>query len=543
MPKRTHQGVDVDEKKERDKKKFEELKDKVSKEFVKFQQEIVSSVEPSFLKKHKINGIEQPDLSPEEGVILMDIFQKKDGATATAFLLYWGLPSSTTSTDHFIMTLLGLDINWKVVQKFKSEVLTVNGISTFYTPFKGHKMWSKKAEVLDQLGFITKEQINLVKTILSSRDEVKVNHDQTKKENLVLSSIPASNSLFLIVVIEEFRQRMLKSKELPDEMAWNYFILKCLVGARTEQLYMVKLDDIFFKEGQVMVAYTNSVKGQKDQVIFHTFLSNPSQGPHRLFYDVPTLFRRQIEIATDICRNEINPFLFPFFVNVHGVSLGKPAATFNNMINKKFPFNAHATRDVCVLLCKASGLSDDETKKYLTHSEKSTTMVEHYMQLARQYLSYRDDELTQKGFGSLTDNITMLPITVEKDNQGPDSILLKEHIRNKEFDLSNRIPPTIRNEDPNLIAFLNHPDRLNRTLVLASLFQSNDLDQQYQQPTVTTINEAIQIFKINKVLYMSVLPMLLILQKEIKTKKQLLEVLNEMDDYKLILDVDDIDDI
>ena len=332
---------------------------------------------------------------------------------------------------------------------------------------------------------------------------------------------------------------MLGSNSLVDEMTWNYFILKCLVGARTEQLYMVKLDDIFFKAGQVMIAYTNSVKGQKDSVVFHTFLSNPSQGPNRLFYDVPELFRRQIQIAREICPHEINPYLFPFFVNALGVSLGKPAATFNNMINKKLPFNAHATRDVCVLLCKASGLDDDETKKYLTHSEKSTTMHEHYMHLANQYLSYRDDDLKQKGFGSLTDNITMLPITVEKDNQGPDSILLKAHIRNKEFDLSNRIPPNIRKEDPNLIAFLNHPDRLNRTLLIASLFQTNELEQQCPKATVTTINEAIQIFKTNKVLYMSVLPTLLILQKEIKTKKQLLEVINEMEDYKLLLDIDD----
>ena len=184
----------TDEKKEREEKKLEEYKQKIVKEFSTFQQD-TSDSDP-FIQKHKIPAIDHPDLSTEEKMILTEIIQKKDGAKVLQYLLYWGLPSSTTSVDHFTMTLLGLPINWIVVKKFKPDVSDVNGVSTFYTPFKANKLWIQKAEVLGELHHITKENIEILKRIITSREEVMIKHDQTKKENLVLSAIPASTSFF-----------------------------------------------------------------------------------------------------------------------------------------------------------------------------------------------------------------------------------------------------------------------------------------------------------------------------------------------------------
>jgi hypothetical protein len=467
------------------------------------------------------HGLQEKDatMTNEEDKLIMKLMINGPKSKLLLFLLILGLPTSSKTNDAFVMNLLDLPFNFDGGKMLKVYHEDVNGVVAFNTPFKGKQsIWKEKALVFKESGLdVSDSDIELVESVIHNKKEVIVEVDETAKHSIQVHQIPTK--------IFEFREECLKTNDLKKELLWNYFIIKVLTGSRTEQLASVRTDDVFFTSDKkhICIQYKQSVKGQKEWVIYHTFGRNPSTGVYALYFDIPTLYTRQIEIAKLLCPTEIRPLVFPFWIN-NGVSILKDKHTINKHLRFRLPYAPHATRDICVMLAAASGLSKEETKKYLTHSEKSNTLAEHYYELADKYLSYPTKEARDEIFGLLTNNIKLEPIVVEKiltehmETQ-------RDHIKQKGFLLEScEVIKAIegeRNVNEKLIAYLMKPSNLNATLKLASLLKMELGDQEYIVPTVSGFDEAILILNKNDCLEYGMMPLLHYFVDGVKTKAQL----------------------
>ena len=147
-------------------------------------------------------------------------------------------------------------------------------------------------------------------------------------------------------------------------------------------------------------------------MIYHTFGRNQSLGPLAKNFDVVLLYQRQLEIAQKLCPIDNDALVFPFW-RLNGISIPKEAKSINAYLKHVFPFAPHATRDICVMLCVASGLSMEQTQDYLLHKKHAETMKMYYLRFLEDYQSYPSDEGRDQVFGYLTRNIKLNPITVQ----------------------------------------------------------------------------------------------------------------------------------
>jgi hypothetical protein len=161
-----------------------------------------------------------------------------------------------------------------------------------------------------------------------------------------------------------------------------------------------------FNLQKVLISYKEFKRGKanKDiQVYSHVVHPNQSRGPYRDYFCPVWLIDRQIKYATETCYSDDNPLLFPFKV-ICGKSFIDPAQDQN--LNKWLPIPPHATRDVCVWLGVACGLSDLQLKSLLLHSEKSNVMASNYSNLRNQWGLVKDDPEMKK----LLDSLEIVPV-------------------------------------------------------------------------------------------------------------------------------------
>jgi hypothetical protein len=349
MTKKTlKRSIEVAEDDQQKRNKDEE--DKVQKDFVSFSKYV--SLNPiSFFSKYQlgIQGVQvNENLSINEEKLLMKATDEEcTTSRILLYMLYLGLPGSASTSDSFILQVLNL-YDFPVISKFKTSLKEIDGVQAFATPFKGIKNWLEKATLLK----VTTSDVYLLDSIIQNRKEIIVESDTNKKHRIEVSKIPHK--------IFEFREKMLSSLQLSDEVLWNYFILKCLTGPRTEELFSLRKTDVIFnvKKDTVVIQYRKSVKGKKDKIIHHTYQSNMSTGIKKDWFDIPKLFIRELEISAELCPNDVNPLVFPFWIT-DGISVVKQPSTLNPWLGKSLPYSPHVTRDICVMLCQASNLSID----------------------------------------------------------------------------------------------------------------------------------------------------------------------------------------
>ena len=338
-----------------------------------------------------------------------------DNANPLVYLLYEHLPRKCKSTDAFIMYLMSKPFNYPLKTGYSPKPSEIGGITVLCTPFKGQP-WTSGENTRKY--FMEKNLLPLeLFSVLESAilDAVARNAtcvDQTK-EMLASHQIPG-----LIQIFQTYRN----AKEPNNKLLYYYFIVKCLTGARSEQLIRVRVSDVFFHkdESNIMLRY-EAVKGyKKDKIIFHSFGGNLATGPDKTLFDLPTLFKEIVAFAQELCPNDSNPLVFPFWRSV-GISVWKDIQTVNKFlegemktVTKSFDgvFLPHRTRDVTVLLSCISGLDLNEAKKYLCHTEASVTIKNHYSTLKNQFEAYPPQK-KKEVFGYLIDNIKIGGINTE----------------------------------------------------------------------------------------------------------------------------------
>ena len=488
-------------------KKQEE--EKVKKEFESFNQYVCNNPN-SFFSKYQL-GIEvNENLNINEEKLLMKATDDESiSSRVLLYILYLGLPASSNTADYFVLQVLN-SYDFPVASKFKTSLQEIDGVNAFTTPFKGIKNWIEKATLLK----VETSDLDLLASVLQNRKETIIESDSTKKHRIEVSKIPGK--------IMEFRNRMLSSGQLSDEILWNYFILKCITGPRTEELFSLRKTDVIFndKKDAVVIQY-RKVKSKKDKIIHHTYQSNTSTGIKKDWFDIPKLFSRELEISAQLCPNDVNPLVFPFWIT-DGISVFKKPSTVNPWLAMRLPYSPHVTRDICVMLCQASNLSIEDTKLYLNHSPDSKTLGKHYSELSNQYKSFEiAPEERQKIFGCLTDNILLRPITQEITDVENYDIQIA-HMTTKGFNIDVETVKLLE-EDQYLLSYLYNSCRIERTLYVASLFKCTNLDEASDLPIVNFF-EAVQIFKKENIMDITVLFILIPQAETIKTKSTLLKV-------------------
>jgi hypothetical protein len=147
------------------------------------------------------------------------MLESSDPDVAVLYLLYIGLPSSTSIKSTFLMRLLELPIDYGLPETFDAQVQDQNFQTCFYTPFKG-KGLTKATDWFLQVGWIRNETKEALESICKEHiGEKLVTYDPYAKKNLIPHEVPN--------IIAAFNKKQKNAGDLDSEMVWNYFIIKC----------------------------------------------------------------------------------------------------------------------------------------------------------------------------------------------------------------------------------------------------------------------------------------------------------------------------
>jgi integrase len=350
-------------------------------------------------------------------LVTLNTLLAQDGESCPAYpllyLLFKHLPARISNSVNFVKYLLLKPFNFMMKRNFDPKIVT-EGLELMYTtPFKG-KPWDETKKLrnyfIENKLASEKHVEDVHRVILNDKLQLQ----QEDKRKLDASQIP--------LLIETFRKYRLTNPSNNSKLLYYFFIIKCLTGCRSEQLFRVRIGDVLLMESDsnVLIRYYN-VKGHRNErVYYHTFQQNMAPGPDALEFDLPTLFKTLIQLAKQLCMADPNPYIFPFWI-ASGVAETKSVQTVNKYLetemakalNQSVPgFTPHRTRDVTVLLCFISNLDLAQSRQYLCHVESTDTIKAHYSRLQNQYDAYPNEQ-QMLTFGYLQQNIRLGRISVE----------------------------------------------------------------------------------------------------------------------------------